>query len=330
MTELDSSPRAVAIVGPTASGKSGLALALAERFGRSILCCDSVQVYRGLDIGSAKPTREERRRVPHELIDLVDPDQVFSAGDYGRLARERLEHGPAILCGGTGLYLRAVGWTHSGADEPAAGARNPDRGDEREAFEQLWTRREASEQGAVHRALRDRDPETAAGIHPENVVRALRALWLCELHQEPISAVRKRDPPRPRLNLLMIVLDPGVTAVDEAIDRRCEAMLTRGWVTEVENLVAAGYDARHKAMRSLGYRELLDHVVNGLPARGTGLKASSLEQVTQSIKRATRKYARRQRTYFRHQFRDLLPMDRIVHIDHPAACPVARVEEFLR
>jgi tRNA dimethylallyltransferase len=337
MSEL---PRAVAIVGPTASGKSSLALALAERFGRSILCCDSVQVYRKLDIGSAKPSEAERRRVPHELLDLVEPDQVFSAGEYGRLAREHLERAPAIVCGGTGLYLRAAGWTHSGfEDEPSAGAaeaRNHDRvwdrvgdrvsdhGHERDNFETSWMEREASEPGAVHRALHDCDPETAATIRPENVVRALRALWLCELHQEPISAVRKRDPPRPLLDILMIVLDPGVAAVDEAIDRRCEAMLTRGWVSEVENLVAAGYDAQHKAMRSLGYRELLDHLTNKV----TG--ASSLEQATHAIKRATRKYARRQRTYFRHQFRTLLPMDRIVHIEHPEAVPIGLVAEFLQ
>jgi tRNA dimethylallyltransferase len=315
--------RAVAIVGPTASGKSSLALALAERFDRSILCCDSVQVYRKLDIGSAKPSAEERRRVPHELLDLVDPDQVFSAGEYGRLAREHLERGPAIFCGGTGLYLRAAGWTHSGS-EPRNSDRVDEHAGERDSFESSWMEREASEAGAVHRALAERDPETAATIHPENVVRALRALWLCELHQEPISAVRKRDPPRPLLDILMIVLDPGVAPVDAAIDRRCEAMLTRGWVSEVENLVAAGYDAQHKAMRSLGYRELLDHVTNKVTGN------SSLEQATRAIKRATRKYARRQRTYFRHQFQSLLPMDRIVHIEHPGAVPMARVAEFLQ
>lgn len=318
--------RAVAIVGPTAAGKSKLALELAERFGRSILCCDSVQVYRGLDIGSAKPSAEERARVAHELLDLVDPDQHFSAGDYGRLAREHLDREPAIVCGGTGFYLRAAGWTHSGDESAEARSsdrvsdRDRDRGLERERFEASWAEREVSEPGAVHRALHQRDPETAATISPRNVVRALRALWLCELHQQPISAVRKRDPPRPLIDLLVIVLDPGVAAVDAAIDRRCEAMLTHGWVAEVEKLVAAGYDARHKAMRSLGYRELLDHL--------TG--KSSLEQATQAIKRATRKYARRQRTYFRHQFRTLLPMDRIVHIEHPAAVPVARVAEFLQ
>jgi tRNA dimethylallyltransferase len=333
--------RAVAIVGPTAAGKSALALSLAERFELPILACDSVQVYRGLDIGSAKPSADERRRVRHELIDVVDPDHVFSAGEYARLARAQLARGPAIVCGGTGLYLRAAGWTHSGLDpdaEPDPGARNPDHGPAhdpsrdhgaaRSAFEQRWMAREQHDAGAIHRALRERDPETAAGIHPRNVVRALRGLWLCELYQEPVSAVRRRDPPRPLVELLLIIVDPGVAAVDANIDRRCEAMLTRGWLAEVEKLVAAGYDARHLAMRSLGYRELLDHLAGH----------STLDQASEAIKSATRKYARRQRTFFRHQFRGLLPMDRIVHIDQPDACLtdrdpldplVTRVREFL-
>jgi tRNA dimethylallyltransferase len=334
MTEVGERPRAVAIVGPTAAGKSALALTLAERFELPILCCDSVQVYRGLDIGSAKPSAAERRRVRHELLDLVDPDHVFSAGEYARLAREQLERGPAIVCGGTGLYLRAAAWSHSGLD-PDSEARSPDHGAEpgpepgrdrgaaRSAFEDLWMARERQDAGAIHRALSARDPETAAGIHPHNLVRALRGLWLCELHQEPVSAVRRRDPPRPVVDLLLIVVDPGVAAVDAAIDRRCEAMLTRGWLAEVEKLVAAGYDARHLAMRSLGYRELLDH----LAGHGT------LDQTRAAIQSATRKYARRQRTFFRHQFRGLLPMDRIVHIDQPDASHLGhldpRVREFL-
>ena len=322
--------RAVAIVGPTAAGKSALALSVAEAHGLPILCCDSVQVYRGLDIGAAKPTAQERARVPHRLLDLVDPDQNFSAGDYGSLAQAELAQGPAIICGGTGLYLRAAGWTYSGdgsgdgsgdlsTDKDRSQACNPDRGDQRAQFESQWMMREASEAGAVHRALAGWDPETAAGIHPNNVVRALRGLWLCERHQAPISAVRRQDPPRPTIELMMIVLDPGVAAVDAAIDRRCEAMLTRGWLAEVEKLVAAGYDAQHKAMRSLGYRELLGHIKG----------RCTLEHAKTAIQRATRNYARRQRTYFRHQFKDLLPMERIVNIDHPDAFPVAQVGAFL-
>jgi tRNA dimethylallyltransferase len=334
--------RALAVVGPTASGKSKLALTLAESLGSSILCCDSVQVYRGLDIGSAKPGADERARVPHRLLDLVDPDQEFSAGQYAELALAELARagGKAIICGGTGLYLRATGWTHSGerapdeSSDPAAQsesqARSSDHGDARASFEAQWMARESSERGAIHRALLERDPETARAIHPNNALRALRALWLCERHGEPISAVRRRDPPRERVELLMLVLDPGVTPVDNAIDARCEAMLDAGWVSEVEMLRAHGYDARHKAMRSLGYRELLEHVEG----------RSSLDHARTEIQRATREYARRQRTYFRHQFssrpvpavqsRDLLPMERIIHIDHPDACPVARIEAFLR
>lgn len=321
--------RALALVGPTASGKSTLALTLAESLGSPILCCDSVQVYRGLDIGSAKPSASDRARVPHRMLDLVDPDREFSAGQYAELALAELAQagGKAIICGGTGLYLRATGWTHSGEDgetsdqaaQSESQARSLDHGEARVSFEREWMARESSERGAIHRALLERDPETAQGIHPNNALRALRALWLCERHGEPISAVRRRDPPRERVELLMLVLDPGVEAVDAAIDARCEAMLAAGWVSEVEMLRARGYDARHKAMRSLGYRELLEHVEG----------RSSLDQARIAIRRATREYARRQRTYFRHQFRDLLPMERIIHIDHPDACPVTRIEAFL-
>lgn len=312
-------PRALAIVGPTAAGKSSLGMRLARRLGLPILCCDSVQVYRGLDIGSAKPSAADRAEVRHELLDLVDPDQVFSAGEYARRAHACLAAGPAIICGGTGLYLRAAAATHSGGQAAETTARTNDHGERRRAFDRQWEAREASDRGAVHRALTAVDRETAGGIHPRNVVRALRALWLCELHGEPVSAVRRRDPPRPRLDLLLLVVDPGVEAVDRAIDRRCEQMLTQGWLGEVENLVARGYDGRHKAMRSLGYRELLHHLQG----------ECSLEQTVEAIKSATRKYARRQRTYFRHQFRDLLPMEQIVHIQHPDACPVERVDAFL-
>jgi tRNA dimethylallyltransferase len=261
------------------------------------------------------------------MLDLVDPDQEFSAGQYAELALAELAQagGKAIICGGTGLYLRATGWTHSGeggdtsAAQSESQARSPDHGHARASFEAQWMARESSERGAIHRALVERDPETAHGIHPNNALRALRALWLCERHGEPISAVRRRDPPRERVELLMLVLDPGVEAVDAAIGVRCEAMLDAGWVSEVEMLLARGYDARYKSMRSLGYRELLEHIQG----------RCSLDQARTDIQRATREYARRQRTYFRHQFRELLPMERIIHIDHPDACPVARIEAFL-
>lgn len=316
-----SNPRAVAIVGPTAAGKSALALELATSLHLPILCCDSVQIYRGLDIGSAKPSLAERARVPHFGIDLVDPDAEFSAGEYGRHARAVLDgEGPMVLCGGTGLYLRALGWSYSGDDDTTGDrARKDDHGADREHFEQKWFDREADDAGAVHRALVDVDPTTAAQIHPRNVVRAVRALWLCEREGEPISELRRREPPRTLVDLLLVVIDPGVEAVDRAIAARTVAMLDAGWLAEVENLRATGYDARHKSMRSLGYREILEHLAGSKPR----------DETCEAIVYATRQYARRQRTYFRHQFRNLLPTEQIVHIQSVDASLLAKIAAFL-
>lgn len=302
----------LAIVGPTAAGKERLGLEVAERLGLPILVCDSVKVYRGLDIGSAKPGPDARARVPHQLLDLVDPDAPFSAGDYARAAWARLEGGPGLFVGGTGFYLRAVGWTVSG--HPAEDA-DPVDDPRRAAFDARWSERDRASPGAAHRALHAVDPETAAEIHPRNLFRTLRALWLCERHGEPVSAVRRRDPPRPRLPLMLVVLDPGPELLEGAVARRLDRMLDAGWLDEVEKLVQAGYDARHKAMRSLGYRQLLD-VVEGTCA---------LPEAREAIKIATRQYARRQRLYFRSQ----LPAERIVRISHPDQFPWREVDEFL-
>lgn len=303
-------PRAIAVVGPTASGKSSLGLRIAERFGLAVLCCDSVQVYRGLDVGSAKPGAAERARARHALLDLVDPDQEFSAGDYARAAMSEVGGGPALFVGGTGFYLRAAGWTQSGTGDPDG----PDR-PVSAAFEAEWGAREEGDPGAAHRELTRRDPETAAAIHPRNFVRTLRALWLCETHGEPVSAVRRRDPPRPRLHLAMIVLDPGVDVVDRAIDARCDAMVRAGWLAEVEGLRACGYHARHKAMRSLGYHQLLEHVEG----------RTSLDAAIAAIKLETRHYARRQRTYFRTQLPAALRFD----VQDPTECPWPALATFL-
>ena len=302
-------PRALAIVGPTASGKSRLAVWLAERLGLPVLCCDSVQVYRGLDIGSAKPGPELQARAPHRLIDLVAPDADFSAGDYATAAHAELARGPGLFAGGTGFYLRAVAWTHSGGDVAdergaadgaglggATGAAEEalaeqEAGARRDAFTARWEALERESPGSVHAALMRVDPETARAIHPRNVVRGLRALWMCEAHGQPVSRVRAADPPRPRARLGLIVLEPEALALSRAIDARCDAMLRAGLVGEVEMLRRGGYDARHKSMRSLGYRQLLEHLEGHL----------SLADAVAAIKLATRNYARRQRTYFRHQ-----------------------------
>jgi len=309
-------PRAVALVGPTAAGKGALGRAVAERLGLSVFVCDSVKVYRGLDIGSGKPSAAERAHVPHRGLDLVDPDMPFSAGDYAAAAWSWRATERGLFVGGTGFYLRATAWTHS-----AAATLERDEGDEsavaprRLAFEASWRAREAAEPGAIHRALAALDPATAAVVHPHNLVRGLRALWLCELHGSAVSAVRRADPPAPRLELMLVVLDPGTAIVADRIERRVDAMLEAGWLAEVEKLRAAGYHPGHKAMQSLGYRQLFD-VVEG---------HCDLPTARSAIVAATRRYAKRQRTYFRHQ----LPAARVVTIAAPEHCDVAAIDAFL-
>lgn len=306
-------PRVLAIVGPTASGKSRLGLEAAQRLELPILVCDSVKVYRRLDIGSAKPSSAVRATVPHALLDLVDPDQVFSAGDYARAAHAELARGGGIFVGGSGFYLRAAGWTHSASDDEgvAIGPDDP----ERIAFEDAWRAREATEPGVIHGALLALDPETAAEIHPRNLVRGLRNLWLCHIHRGPVSQVRRENPPRARLRLMVLVCDPEPSALAALIEARLDRMFSAGWLQEVEQLVADGYDARHKAMRSLGYRELLDVVAGRM----------DLGAARERILHATRQYARRQRTYVRHQ----LPADEIIRLRNPQDCPWDRVVAFL-
>jgi tRNA dimethylallyltransferase len=312
MNESEPLPRAVAVVGPTAAGKEALGVRVAERLQRPVLVCDSVKVYRGLDIGSAKPSAKMRARVPHHLVDLVDPDATFTATSYADCALRQLGATGGVFVGGTGFYLRATAWTQSRTDpELDRSASDP----QRLAFEATWREREAVEPGATWRALAAVDPLTADAVHPRNLVRVLRALWLCRICGGPVSHVRQADPPRPRVRLLLLVLDPG-SALDALIERRVDAMLGAGWLAEVENLREAGYDGRHKAMRSLGYRQMLD-VVEG---------RMSLEAARQAIVVATRQYARRQRTYFRHQF----PAGIVFHLKAAEDCPWDQVEAFSR
>ncbi|MBX7084138.1 MAG: tRNA (adenosine(37)-N6)-dimethylallyltransferase MiaA [Nannocystaceae bacterium] len=308
-----SPPRALAVVGPTAAGKGALARTIATTLGRALLVCDSVKVYRGLDIGTGKPDAGVRAGIEHHLLDLVDPDQGFSAGDYADAAWPTFSRTRGIFVGGTGFYLRQLAWSSSEPDDGGVDA--PREHPERAAFEARWHAAQADEPGAPWRALQQRDPDTAATIHPANVVRVVRALWLCHAHGRPVAAVRAAAPPTPRLSLMLVLLDPGPEALARRIERRLDAMLAAGFLDEVERLLASGYHGGHKAMQSLGYRQLLDVV-----AGRTDLASARADILT-----ATRQLAKRQRTYFRHQFPGA-----IVHaIASPEACPWHAIEEFL-
>ena len=306
-----SRPRLLAIVGPTASGKSSFALELAQRHQKEILSCDSVQVYRGLDIGSAKPTAEEQACVAHHLIDVVQPDALFSAGDYARLARPIVDAENSILCGGTGLYLRALAFAQT--QPPGAGV--PKRDDPRRvAFESLWIAREQESVGAAHRGLVEVDPSTAVAIHPNNISRVIQALWLCELHGEPVSKVRERQPPVPLVDVWLVVLSPPATELAMRIRERCLNMFDRGWVEEVEALRDAGYGEEAKGMGSLGYRQILRYLDGAL----------SREAAVEETISATTQYARRQRTYFRSQ----LPCRWRTEVSEARALSMDRVSRF--
>jgi len=278
----DELPRVLVIVGPTAIGKTEFAVRVGERFTGEIVSADSRQVYRFMDIGTAKPTAEQRARVPHHLLDLVNPDESFTLAQYQEWAYRAIQGVAArgklpLLVGGTGLYVRAVteGWTipHVAPDPRRRAA--------------LY--REANEQGAetLYARLREIDPVAALKIDPRNVRRVIRALEVYAVTGEPISALQSKTPPPYRF--LTIGLTTDRARLYERIDRRVDAMLAAGLIEEVKALVERGYGLDLPAMSGLGYRQI------GLYLQGQ----VSLEEAVRLIKRETRRFVRHQYSWFR-------------------------------
>ncbi len=272
----------VVILGPTAVGKTALSLELAEQFDGEIVSADSRQIYRGMDIGAAKPTAEEQARVPHHLLDLVAPDETLSLAQYQQAAytaiddilrRGRLP----LLVGGTGQYASAVieGWNIPEVPpNPAL----------RESLE-----REAAEHGAqaLHDRLRQVDPAAAARIDPRNVRRVIRALEVYLESGQPISALQRKTPPPYRV--LQIVLTRPRADLYARIDARLDAMMRCGLLQEVRGLLEAGYSPTLPAMSGLGYAQLCHYL----------LGETTLDEALATIRRDTRTFARHQETWFR-------------------------------
>ena len=267
-----------ALVGPTAVGKTALAIELARRFDGEIVSADSRQIYRGMDIGTAKPTREEQARVPHHLIDIVAPDEPYTLADYqaqayaaidGILARGK----QPFLVGGTGLYVRAV----------VEGLRIPRVPPNEELRAQL-----ALEDGpALYERLRALDPDAAARIDPRNVRRTIRALEVCLTTGAKFSELgRASPPPYPVTQVGLTLPRPELYA---RMDARVEQMMADGLVAEVEALAAQRYGWKLPSMSGLGYREIGEYL------RGE----VSLDEAVANIKRDTRDFVRRQYTWFR-------------------------------
>jgi len=278
----------VAVVGPTASGKSALALALARERGGEIVCCDSLQVYRGLDIGSAKATAQERAAVPHHLLDVVEPDQAFSAADYSRQARTALADIAArgrlaVVAGGTGLYLRALLY---GLFE------GPSRNDElRARLERIAARRGDAR---LHRMLAAVDPQGAGRIAPRDRVRVIRALEVFRSTRRPISDHHRASADALRGHeVLVLGLAPPRDVLRAAVEARTAEMFARGLLAEVRDLLDRGYGPDLRPLRAIGYRQAVS-VLRGELGEADARRAIVAE---------TMKYAKRQMTWFRNQAR---------------------------
>lgn len=276
-------PKLLVICGPTASGKSELALRLAQELGGEIINADSMQLYRGMDIGTAKPSLQQRGAIPHHLIDVADPDHPFSAADFAAAAdgaiRDITSRGKrVIVAGGTGLYIRAL--LGGLVDSPAAS------GDVRRELQE-----EARIKGneAMLERLRGVDPELAARMHPNNLVRIIRALEVHRMTGVPLSHYqREHGFSGRRYESLQIGISVDRQELYRRIETRVEGMLTEGLLDEVAGLLARGYGRELKAMRSIGYKEMAACLAGEY----------DLEEAERLMKRDTRRYAKRQLTWF--------------------------------
>ncbi len=277
-------PRILVVCGPTGIGKTRIGITLARRFEGEIVGADSMQVYRRMDIGTAKPTPSERAQAPHHLIDVVDPDDTFDAADYARLAgaavadihrRGRLP----IVVGGTGLYIKSLLYGLFPIPSPPQDIRNR-------------LKAEAEEKGIdrLYNRLVGMDEEAATGIHPNDAFRIIRALEIQEAAGRPLSALRREQGfSCPRYSAFTIGLRMERNALYDRIDQRVEQMIVDGFLGEVRQLLNAGYSPELKAMQAIGYRHLVDF--------DTG--RADWPETVRLLKRDTRRYAKRQLTWFR-------------------------------
>lgn len=271
------------LLGPTAAGKTAIALQIAQSAGWEIVSCDSRQIYRYMDIGTAKPRQEERDRVRHWLVDILDPAEPYSAAafvrDAGSIIRSRAEKGiVTLLCGGTGLYFESLrkGIGPQVASDPII----------RDAL----TGRAAEEGVAVlYRELCEKDPEAAAAVHANNTNRIVRALAVYHQTGRKISELKRLAVSPEDLDFVVVALMPERKMLYERINRRVDEMVRQGLWEEFKALRGRGYDERTPGLQCVGYQELFA-VEQG---------ASSLEEAIEKIKQNSRRYAKRQITWFR-------------------------------
>ena len=277
--------KVIVIGGPTASGKTDLAVHLAQNLNGEIVSADSMQIYRFMDIGTAKPTLEEQRGIPHHMIDIIDPDEAFSVAEYKKMAEEKIKdiisRGKIpIVAGGTGLYLNALIYN-------IQFSKTQSDWEFRERMHEL-----AKEKGAeyLHEKLRQADPVSASLIHPNNIVRVIRALEVFETTKRPISEhqIESRvNPPEYDYKVFGLYVDREV--LYKRIDARVDKMMEMGLIKEVEGLLEKGYTKNSLALQAIGYKELIAAMENKY----------SFDEAVGRIKLGTRHYAKRQLTWFK-------------------------------
>ncbi len=277
-------PSVIAIAGATGSGKSALAMTLAKRLGGEIICMDSMQIYRRMDIGTAKPTPQERREIPHHMLDIVEPTEAYAVADYAReaegvigdvWARGRLP----LLVGGTGLYLKTLMHGLS-----LGGAKSDEKLRQRlNAIADTPNGRET-----LHTMLEKADPDAARRLHPNDVRRVVRALEIYELTGVPMSKQPREEAQRP-FRVLPLALTMPRPALYERLERRVHEMMRVGLLDEVRGLLESGVSPQAQAMQGIGYKELVS-VAQGM---------DSIEEAVRQIILHTRHYAKRQETWLR-------------------------------
>lgn len=305
---MTSTPRIIVICGPTGIGKTRTGIRLAQRYGGEIVGADSMQIYRQMDIGTAKPTPEEQAEVRHHLIDVVDPDAEFDAAHYALLAGETVSdlvrRGiPPVVVGGTGLYIKSL--IYGLFELPRVSS---------EIRKHLRVEAKEKGLGVLHERLRRIDPDTAAVTHPNDAHRIIRGLEIHAATGLPISVLRKAHGfQTPRYRAFTIGLAMEREALCERIDRRVDLMLAEGLLEEVKGLLDRGYTPSLKSMQSIGYRHMADHI------RGQ----TDWTETVRLLKRDTRRYAKRQMTWFR--------ADPDIRWEHPEGVDrlVTEVDRFL-
>ncbi len=271
------------LIGPTAVGKTAVAIVLAQERGWEIISADSRQVYRYLDIGTAKPTRSELASIPHHFIDIRNPDEIYSAGEFAREARacisEILERGKIpFIVGGSGLYIRAL---TQGFFEPPISNRNLQR--------ELKQRAQLGGGAALHADLAKVDAESAARLHPNDVHRIVRALEVFHTSGKPLSAFWKNEAAAAPYDFHFIGLAMPRDELYNRIDRRVDLMIENGLIDECRKLLELGYSPELNSLQTVGYKEVFAFLDGKLDE----------QQMIEEIKRHTRNYAKRQMTWFR-------------------------------